>query len=51
MVSPLFGFATGALTKYLSDEDESDKLYGSIIDGASAKYFNVTKHRRGDLAV
>ena len=43
MVSPLFGFATGALTKYLSDEDESDKLYGSIIDGTSAKYFNVTK--------
>lgn len=43
MVSPLFGFATGALTKYLSDEDASDKLYGNIIDGAAAKYFNVTK--------
>lgn len=43
MVSPLFGFAAGALSKYLADEDESDNLAAKIIDGVSSKYFNVTK--------
>lgn len=37
------GLLTGALTKYLEDEDASDRLAANIIDGASNKYFNVTK--------
>lgn len=41
MVSPLFGILGGAASKYLADEDASDKLKGNIIDAVSKKIFDI----------
>lgn len=41
MVSPLVPFLLGAGSQYLSDEDESDRLKGDIIDGVSKQIYEV----------
>lgn len=41
MVSPLFGILGGAASKYLADEDASDKIKGNIIDAVSKKIFDI----------
>ena len=41
MVSPLFGILGGAATKYLADEDASDKIKGNIVDAVSKKIFDI----------
>lgn len=41
MASALEGILAGGITKYLADEDASDKLKGQIIDAVSRKLYEV----------